>query len=322
MRVRDFWWCGVLIWFGAPGWAGFGKFPDKAFSKEAVGTTGANFLTVPLGARAMAMGGAFSAIADDVTAIAWNPAGLGQLLSQEISASHNLLLESQFSDFLAYGLPLAPGRAVAVSLLYASQDSIQALDELGQDAGSFKPSDTAVTAAYGHKFERFYAGGAVKYIRSEIESASGSAFAMDFGVLIPDLQEEKLTLSAVIQNLGTEMKLENEADPLPFTARLGGFLKATRATNASVETVLPVDNAPYFAFGLERFFETGGNATLALRGGVNTRTKDAGGLRMLTAGGGMAWRNATLDYAWMAQGDLGASHRISFGLRFSPISNR
>lgn len=43
---------------------------------------------VGAGARALAMGGAFIAIADDATAASWNPAGLAQLLSKEISFSY------------------------------------------------------------------------------------------------------------------------------------------------------------------------------------------------------------------------------------------
>ena len=42
---------------------------------------------VPVGPRAVAMGGAFSAIADDYSAIFWNPAGLVRIGHQELAGT-------------------------------------------------------------------------------------------------------------------------------------------------------------------------------------------------------------------------------------------
>ena len=39
---------------------------------------------VPVGPRGLAMGGAFSSVADDATAVFWNPAGLSRIGNQEI----------------------------------------------------------------------------------------------------------------------------------------------------------------------------------------------------------------------------------------------
>jgi len=51
------------------------------FSADAKGTTGAAFLTMGMGARAVGMGGAYSAVAADASAVSWNPAGLnGELV--------------------------------------------------------------------------------------------------------------------------------------------------------------------------------------------------------------------------------------------------
>jgi hypothetical protein len=44
-------------------------------------------LGMGIGARAMSMGGAFTAIADDATAVFWNPAGLAQLTDNQIFLS-------------------------------------------------------------------------------------------------------------------------------------------------------------------------------------------------------------------------------------------
>ena len=49
-----------------------------------VGTTAASFLEIGIGSRAIAMGGAFVAVANDATALYWNPGGLSRLPSKEV----------------------------------------------------------------------------------------------------------------------------------------------------------------------------------------------------------------------------------------------
>src|SRR6059036_2691225 len=69
---------------------------------------------VPVGPRAIGMGGAFSAVADDASALFWNPAGLARVGHQEISASHaNLFGTDIHDDVASFVLPLSPGRAAA-----------------------------------------------------------------------------------------------------------------------------------------------------------------------------------------------------------------
>ena len=48
-----------------------------------VGTTAAKFLSIPVGARAVGMGGAFVAVADDASSLYWNPAGIARLSQSE-----------------------------------------------------------------------------------------------------------------------------------------------------------------------------------------------------------------------------------------------
>ncbi|HJW72423.1 MAG TPA: hypothetical protein VJ486_06155 [Geothrix sp.] len=64
------------------------------------------------GARAMGLGGAFIAVADDATAVSFNPAGLAQLLQPEVSfVARGLNRNVGFQDFQTSGT----GRSLAVS---------------------------------------------------------------------------------------------------------------------------------------------------------------------------------------------------------------
>jgi len=47
------------------------------------------FMKIPVGARAVGMGGAFTAVADDATAPFWNPAGMVYLPYKEVFLEHN-----------------------------------------------------------------------------------------------------------------------------------------------------------------------------------------------------------------------------------------
>ncbi len=97
----------------------------------------AEFLKIGVGARALGMGEAFVAVADDGTAGYWNPAGLVFVRQQEVSALH----AEQFGalvnyDFVSYVHPLDPGHAgssvLAISLIRTSIDNIPQLDGSNQ----------------------------------------------------------------------------------------------------------------------------------------------------------------------------------------------
>ncbi len=67
----------------------------------------ADFLTLGVGARALAMGGAGTALSDNAYAPYWNPAGLGQLTRYEVSFMHSTLNGGDAYDFVSFVVPLA-----------------------------------------------------------------------------------------------------------------------------------------------------------------------------------------------------------------------
>src|SRR5262245_8287058 len=78
---------------------------------------------VPVGVRAIGMGGAYSSIADDASAMFWNPAGLAWISSQELATTHAELFGSGTQDnHLAFALPLSRRHVVATDWYHSGFD--------------------------------------------------------------------------------------------------------------------------------------------------------------------------------------------------------
>ena len=71
-----------------------------------VGTTAATFLEIPVGARAVGMGGAFVSVANDATALYWNVAGIANLERNEIMGIHSRWIAETSFDFGGLVIPL------------------------------------------------------------------------------------------------------------------------------------------------------------------------------------------------------------------------
>src|SRR5277367_2440442 len=76
---------------------------------RAQANTSAAFLKIGVGARPIGMGNAFTGVADDINALAWNPAGLSQLTSREMGAMDAEMFADTRYDFVGYAQPLISG---------------------------------------------------------------------------------------------------------------------------------------------------------------------------------------------------------------------
>lgn len=312
----------ALAVLGAPASAGF--FPKSPFSDSAAGTTGAVFLRIPNGARGEALGGANSASAEGAEALFWNPGGLGRLAGggrPEATVSYNALLESSYAGALGYARPLANGRGVwAAGLVYHSAGEVEGYDRFGNSAGSFSPTDLAVSGAYAHRFELFSAGAALKLVRSEIAGESGMTFAADLGVSaerVSAIGEGPVDFGASVRNLGPGIQVGSAADPLPTAIQFGARWHVSPVMAMMLDGFMPVDADPYPAVGGE-FTQPFGSASKGqLRFGYNVnRQRGLDGLTGLTGGGGLDLDRIRVDYAWVPFGELGTSHKITLAFKF------
>lgn len=310
-----------------------GLFPSNPFSDRALGSTGAAFLKMPVGARAAALGGTYAAASGGTESIYWNPAGLARLEGSkrkvteenkgtkgEVDFSHNRLLETSHLSSLSYAFPFKGSSVLGVAALYHSQGSIGAYNSFGDSTGSFTPYDLAVAVSGAREFKRFALGANIKAIRSKLAEESGSAIAVDLGAQFPYILEAgqgPIDVGIVLRNFGAPLRLGSVSDPLPLLFQLGFLWKVGPYVDALWDGHFPVDQNPYLSFGLEVSFPYQRVMKAMLRGGYNLKNaRDNEGLAGFTAGAGLDVGRFHVDYAWVPLGDLEATHRFSMGLRF------
>ncbi len=287
-------------------------------SAAARGAETAAFLDVGVGARALAMGGAYTALASGADAIYWNPAGLARAEKRQVSLSHAELGAGSRHDFLAYAHPA--GRATfGGALTYLSYGSIGGRDVMGRPTGDYQASDAAVAFAAGVKTDFADLGASVKYVRSHIGSSQAQGAALDAGVKRElAAGSGKILLAAALRNIGPGLKYQDQRNDLPLRAAFGAGYRFEKGHGLAVE----FQNGPRGA-GSEG--GAGGEYKamegVFLRLGYTSKSAAAGGggfdaARGLTLGLGLERGGYALDYAAQAAGELGSTHRFTLSAKF------
>ncbi len=200
------------------------------------------FLMISPGARAAGMGESFVGVADDVSAVYWNPAGLAYQNNREITFMHvnwlSGLTDDLFYEFLAYRMSIEGVGTIGFNVVYLDLGEQQGMDEQGNETIKFSSNEYAISASYGATVtDNLAMGVSLRYIRSNLsktgagaEKGSGqaSAFAFDLGLLyrFPFLRE-KLTWGMNISNMGPKIAYIDaaQADPLPTNLKAGFALR-------------------------------------------------------------------------------------------------
>ena len=302
----------------------------RYFSSKAVGATTADFLNLPVGARASAMGGAYSAISEEASAVYWNPAGLVQIPKLSAVFMRAQYLEEISYQYAAYAHRLSYDTVLAGSVLLTDIGSIPQTDISGNTLGSFTPRDSVYTISYSKAILEFSdkdidvsIGVSAKYIKSSIVSSARS-YAADVGIMTYNFSDIPYRLAVTATNMGGGLTFDKESNPLPLTFKLGGAINPFRNILIAADVIFPKQNNPNLLFGAELALTPNELTRLCVRAGLNAQQirDGVGGLSM---GVGATLHFFSLDYAFVPMGELGATHRISLTFDFpfrSPIFQR
>jgi len=136
-----------------------------------VGTSGFTFFKLDFSARANAMGGAYTALSNDVNAVFFNPAGLSQISEKQITTTYNSYLVGLSSGALAFSMPYED-RTIA----FFSQFLTDEEDEVSSDGvitGTFDNSELLVGISASQQVHPVvFIGGSLKYLRENLAGNS------------------------------------------------------------------------------------------------------------------------------------------------------
>ena len=297
------------------------------------------FISLGVGGRALAMGGAYVALANDVTAGYWNPAGLAHINYPQIALMHDEQFGSLVNhDYGAVAIPVGSRTSIGLSLIRLGVDDIPDTRNAGVDINGnltydptqfsrvdpdrvtyFNAADYALYFTYAQRYsDDFTYGANVKLIRRELGDASATGIGFDVGVWYTPF--ENMVLGANVQDITTTFLAWSTGrnELISPTMKIGSayFIEALGGKFApALDVDLRFENRQYastFNFGPVSFdvhtgLEFQFKDLIALRAGYSD-------VKQLTMGAGVHLPKLHIDYSFAkfdAIDQPGNTHRIS-----------
>jgi len=320
-----------------------GRGPDRQQTKYA-----GEFLAVGVGARAMGMGGAFVAIADDASAIYWNPAGLADLTARSVLPEHCENFGGAVSyDDVAYVHPQRDGdRPSAFGLLglrlavqdipYVPMGTFDWVDEnenqqydngerilYDESRVHWKTyAEMALFLSYARQISPGVSvGGSLKPIRKSFADESCFGFGADVGLLLRS--QRGVSLGVSLQDFfGTILSWSTGTrETITPNLHVGA---AYERHFESLETRLLLAGQADIRFEGRQYATQlrAGQASADFRAGMECTWRDLVALRLgtadenFTAGAGLGIKGYWVDYAFLGHEYLDNSHRVSVRAHF------
>jgi hypothetical protein len=303
---------------------------SRAFA-SGEGTTDGQILLLGAGARAAAMAGTQAALADDVNAAYWNPAGLGLLKSAEVSGSYNRWVQDVANQYAAAAWPTRRLGTFAVSMQRMSIENFYGSDANGALTGELSNGSQATGVAWGKNLLSgsaapgggLFVGLSASAFRETVTGLSAAGRSYDGGILWrPSGTEDgpswlrRVALGAAVRHLGQAAAFDGSAAKMPTEEVVGAayshFLSGD-IVNLGADYHQTASEKPYFTAGAEYWLKT----FLALRAGYRSGAANSQG--SWRAGVGFRIKPIEVDYAWSPMGqDLGSGQQVSVAWRFGP----
>lgn len=270
---------------------------------QTVGSSPGQIFSAGASARALGMGSAFTAVADDASSLYYNPAGLGALSQRRAEAMHAALYGGAAFDYLGYSQNL-PHQEAGWSLeaLRLGVGGIDGRDAADDPTGTLGYSELGLGAGFGLAdvaVDGLSLGAGVKMDERSLAGESNRLFGADAGAQYGPFLDERATVGLALQNLLSVAQGATE-DRLAPSVRLGAAVQVADPllVTADVSNVGDVRAGAEYRFG-----------PLALRAGWTSGGPTFGG-------GVLVDHTLSFDVAVLDSPTLGTSERFSMGYRF------
>lgn len=271
-----------------------------------------SFLNFAGSARSLSMGQAFSAVADDSSAVYWNPAGLRLLDRKDIVTMYSTLQQDTNFGFLSYGQPTQNLGTFGVGIVNLQSNEFKRRNEVGDSLGTFKSQNSAFLLSHGFRIgENWNAGSTLKVVRQDLDGFSATGFGADMGLLYRFFTRWQAGL-AIRNIVPAQLKLNSETEQFPVDLRMGLAFQANKQLMLSSDLGKAESQSIKLRLGSEWKF----NEMVSFRGGVNESD--------ISAGLGFNIGNWGIDYAFgynlFSQNiqNEGGNHNFGFNLKFGP----
>lgn len=306
---------------------------------SAQGTSGLEFLSVPLGARAVALGETYTGIADGIEGVMFNPASVASLRGTSVSLSMLQAPDLFQQSLIALGVPVLGNASLGLSVNHQRFEAIPMTDLDGDRVGEFTPQTLIVGATFGYRWaNRLRAGVTAKWYSAELTggsisflgtdfNGSASGLAFDLGLTYRVGTGNPLQVGVALLDLGPDPTFNEESDRLPTRFRMGMAVQPLTLFGAAAldkldlmlasDGVVITEESGRNQFSLGYGIELGLAEIVYLRVGVPA---DLGAYdsRPLRYGFGVAYKVFRFDLARRASSHpvLGQETHLSMSLRF------
>ncbi|MCK5243299.1 PorV/PorQ family protein [bacterium] len=263
--------------------------------------------------RAIALGSAYTGVAEDASAVYWNPGGLGFLGQIEVASLYVPLYESTDYGFFSLVYPIQNFGVLGLGFMALNTVDIPKTDEFDNALGSFSDLQMQLLFSYANVWWKNIAAGVnLKLHYHRLDSFTGIGFGADLGIFyLADKFVPGLSLGLMATNAWRpQITLVSEPDVYPINFRLGSAyrLGLDKPGNHKLLLSVEVDKSEYTDFKLHAGLEYQIYQIGSLRGGWD---QDHAVL-----GVGLTYLDGRLDYALSLQSDLGHLHLFTVGWRF------
>lgn len=206
--------------------AAFAVYP--AFGQSMSPGLAESYLQRPVGARALGLAGAYTAVSNEPNALFFNPAGLGFLFDKpQFSLTVAPLALGRTQGSLAYAQKIYPEFSIGAGVNSLLHKSFTGRNAAGQETGTFSNQQYTFAVGAAWHNDDISLGASGKYLLNTLSgaSASGTAFLADFGAKVNMF--DLFTIGAAIQNIGGRISWDGTAnnDLIPFTFRGGAAME-------------------------------------------------------------------------------------------------